>query len=147
MLLIYTPVSSPRLVYIFDFIFQEILGVSYQLTLMGGVAFGATDGVAPGFRGALFWRDFDFASEGEYLFDSHDSDDNYFYSWSELAWSSGETIRTGVAVQRTKVYQSDRSVQLGLFAGTTRGNVNAAIYLFEPGSDAAALLLLAGVAF
>ena len=32
MLLIYSPVSSPRLTYILDFIFREITGISYQLT-------------------------------------------------------------------------------------------------------------------
>jgi hypothetical protein len=120
--------------------------VSWELTLMAGAAFGATDGIAPGYRGVLYWKAFDLWSEGEYLFDSGDRADNFSYTWTELAWSRA-WFRTGVAVQRTRVYQTDAEVERGGFAGGTWSAMEASVYLFEPGSDKAAVMLLAGVSF
>jgi len=37
MLLVYSPSSSPRLIYILDFIFKEILGINYQITHDAGI--------------------------------------------------------------------------------------------------------------
>jgi len=119
--------------------------LSWELTLMAGGVFGSTDGIAPGYRGALFWMAFDFSSEGVYLFDFADKADDFFYSWSELGWSKG-WFRGGIAVQRTKVYQTDSDVQRGVLAGGSWSRVDAAIYWFEPGSDHTAVMLLAGFA-
>ena len=120
--------------------------LSWEITLMAGGAFGSTDGILPGYRGALYWRAFDFSSEGEYLFDLGDQADDFFYSWSELCGSL-EWFRGGLAVQRTKVYHSDSEFQRGVLAGGTWSGFDAAIYWFEPGSNAAAVMILAGIAF
>ncbi len=120
--------------------------LSWEVTLMAGGAFGNTDGVVPGYRGALYWRAFDFSSEGEYLFDLGDQADDFFYSWSELCGSL-EWFRGGFVVQRTRVYQSDSEVQRGVLAGGTWSGFDAAIYWFEPGSDDTAVMILAGIAF
>jgi hypothetical protein len=121
-------------------------GISWEVTLMVGAAFGSTDGIVPGYRGALSWRAFDFSSEGEYLFDLGDKTDDFFYSWSELGWSRA-WFRGGIAAQRTRVYQTDAEVQRGVLAGGSWHRVDAAIYWFEPGSGDAAVMLLAGLAF
>jgi hypothetical protein len=120
--------------------------VSYELTAMLGAAFGATDGVLPGYRGALCWKAFDLSSEGEYLFDSDDRAQDFFYSWSELGWSRAQ-LRVGLAAQRTRVYRTDADIAPGLFAGVSISGRDAAVYVFEPGSDAAAIMLLAGISF
>jgi hypothetical protein len=120
--------------------------LAWELTVMAGGVFGSTDGIAPGYRGALYWKAFDFSSEGEYLFDSADRAEDFFYSWSELGWSK-DWFRGGVALQRTRVYQGTTYFQRGVLAGGSWSGVDAAVYFFEPGSSDAAVLLLAGFGF
>ena len=62
-------------------------GVELTVTPMAGVVFGDTDGLAPGVELDVTWWWLEFYNESEYLFDAHDRDDDYFYSWSELTVS------------------------------------------------------------
>ena len=51
--------------------------------MLGGV-FGNTTGIAPGYKGSLSWWKLELYSEGEYVFDTGDSSESFFYNWSEL---------------------------------------------------------------
>ena len=51
--------------------------------------------MAPGYKGSLTWRKLEFYSEGEYVFDSGDSANSFFYNWSELSWAFAEWFRFG----------------------------------------------------
>ena len=80
--------------------------VTFELTPMLGAAFGATGGIAPGYRLSLEWRRLGFSSEGEYLFDSADRADSFFYNWSELTISTAKGMRAGLVLQKTRLRQS-----------------------------------------
>jgi hypothetical protein len=99
--------------------------------LLGGV-FGETDGVAPGYTGSLSWRQLEFYSEGEYVFDAHDSADSFLYNWSELTFRPAEWLRVGLATERTRAYDSERDIQRGLLVGVTYKNLEATTYVFNP---------------
>jgi len=58
-----------------------------DFTPMVGGIFGKTNGYAPGYEFTLSWRKLQLYSEGEYVFDTGDSSNNFFYTWSELTLS------------------------------------------------------------
>ena len=58
--------------------------LAWEFTPMVGGVFGDTTGIAPGYKGTLSWWKLELYSEGEYVFDTDDSSENYFYNWSEL---------------------------------------------------------------
>src|SRR4051812_27673091 len=88
--------------------------LAWEITPMLGGVFGDTAGVAPGYKGSMTWRNFELYSEGEYVFDTGDFSDSFFYNWSELTYSPVEWLRLGLAAQRTRAYESDRDIQRGL---------------------------------
>jgi hypothetical protein len=104
---------------------------AWEVTPMLGGVFGDTNGVAPGFKGTLGWRNFELYSEGEYVFDTDDSSDNFFYTWSELTYSPLEWLRFGIAAQRTHAYDSGRDIQPGLLVGFTWNKLDLSAYVFN----------------
>jgi hypothetical protein len=106
--------------------------VEWALTPAIGGIFGQTDGVAPGYKGSLSWRQLEFYSEGEYVFDADDSADSFFYNWSELTFVPAEWFRMGLVTQRTRVYETERDIQRGLLVGVSYKNLEATSYVFNP---------------
>ena len=102
---------------------------------MLGAVVGRTDGVAPGFKFSLAWKQLSFYSENEYVVVPSDHTENFFYNWSELTWDPLDWLSAGVATQRTRVYETERDLQRGLMARLARGRWSATGYWFNPGSD------------
>src|SRR5688572_1618720 len=50
--------------------------VTWDFTPMIGAAFGATIGIAPGYKGSVGWKKFEFYSEGAFVF-ARESADSY----------------------------------------------------------------------
>jgi hypothetical protein len=71
-------------------------------TLMAGGVFGDTNGVAPGYELTLSWGPLELYSEGEWVFDTSDSDDDFFYNWAQLGYSPWDWLTIGFASQRTR---------------------------------------------
>lgn len=105
----------------------------FDATLMVGGVFGDIMGVAPGYRASLEHDWFGAASEGEYFIDTHDSEGNYLYSWTEAWGSPAEWFRAGIAVQRTRAYESELGVQRGVFVAFTYESFDFAAYVFNLG--------------
>jgi hypothetical protein len=102
---------------------------------MLGAVFGATDGVAPGYKGSIGWKKLEFYSEGELLFDAGETADSFFYNWSELTFAPVESFKFGLVTQRTRVYETDRDIQRGLFAGVTFKHLYVAGYVMNPDDE------------
>src|SRR5262249_42686889 len=98
--------------------------LTWEITPMLGGVFGHTDGIAPGYKGSLSWWKLELYSEGEYLVDTGNSSDSFFYNWSELTISPLDWLRLGLATQRTLAYETDRDVQRGLLAGVSLEHVD-----------------------
>jgi hypothetical protein len=99
---------------------------------MVGIAFGNTDGIAPGLELEIMYKKFDFYMESEHLLDFSGKENNFFYMYSELAFRPIQPIRTGLITQRTRLYESDRELQRGIFGEYYFGRFRAGIFYFSP---------------
>lgn len=109
--------------------------VSWELTPMLGGVVGETMGVAPGFRGALGWWRLELSAETEWVFDAGEISDSFVYTWSELRVTPVEWLHLGIALQRTRVYGSDREIEWGPLAGVAFGHFDVTFYAFELDED------------
>ena len=109
--------------------------LEWELTPMLGGVFGDTTGIAPGYKGSLTWRKLELYSEGEYVFDTGSTSDSFFYNWSELALAPVEWFRFGMVTQRTRLYQTDRDIERGVFAGFSYRQLSLTGYVLNPDQD------------
>ena len=110
--------------------------VEFVMVPMVAIVFGNTNGLAPGVETEITYNKFDFYSEIEYLFDFKTKENNFFYMYSELAIRPIRPIRTGIITQRTKLFESERELQRGIFAEYYFGRCRAGFFYFSPfGSD------------
>ena len=121
--------------------------LEWELTPMLGGVFGDTTGIAPGYKGSLGWRGLELYSEGEYVFDTSESSDSFFYNWSELTLAPVEWFRFGLVTQRTRVYQTDRDIQRGLLAGFSFKAASLTGYVFNPDDEEATFVIAVGLTF
>ena len=115
--------------------------VTLQMTPVAGAVIGNTAGIAAGYKASLRWRMFELYSETEYVVDAGDSADSFLYTWSEFALAPTAWSRFGLAVQRTKVYQTEFDIQRGFFAGFSSQRAEVAAYVFNP--DASPIVVIA----
>ena len=120
--------------------------LTWDLTPMLGAAFGDTDGIAPGYKGSLGWRKFEFYSEGAFVF-ARESADSYLYNWSELTFAPVEAFRFGLVTERTRIYQTDRNIQRGLLLGGSFKQLDVTGYLFNLDDDGPTIVLAITLAF
>jgi hypothetical protein len=121
--------------------------LAWEFTPMLGGVFGATDGIAPGYRGSLGLGKVEFYSEGEYVFDLGSSSDRFFYNWSELTLAPVVWLRFGLVTQRTRVYKTDREIQRGALVGFLHKGVSLTGYAFNPDDDKPTFVVSVGLTF
>jgi len=107
--------------------------VRVDATLLAGGIFGDTSGVAPGYELTIASGRFELYSEGEYVFDLDDSDNDYFYNWAQLGYSATDWLTVGLASQRTRAYHTGLDVQRGFFLGLTHEKVGVHVFVFNLG--------------
>jgi hypothetical protein len=118
-----------------------------DLTPMLGAVVGEIDGVAPALELDLTWKSLNYYSESEYVYDFADRESNFFYAWSELSWQCAPWFRTGLALQRTRAYQTDREVEAGPLAGFYFWKMEIATYLFSPFDEGRFFVIAATIDF
>jgi len=121
--------------------------ITWELTPLLGGAWGATQAFVPALEASVAWKQFDVYIEAEYVSDSHQRSDSYFYAWSELGFRPIEWLRLGIAGQRTTTYSNDRDIQRGPFAQVTWGPVTIGGYWFNPGSSSQVFVGMLGATF
>lgn len=99
--------------------------------MIGGIV-GNVDGMAPGLELEITYKKFDFYSESEHVFDFNTKENNFFYMYSELALRPIQPIRTGIMTQRTRLFESDRELQRGIFAEYYFGRFRIGAFYFDP---------------
>ncbi len=109
--------------------------IAWELTPLAGGAWGDTRAFVPGFEASVAWKRLDLYVEAEYVRDSGERDDSYFYAWTELGFSPVEWLRLGIAGQRTRAYDNDRDIQRGPFVQLTWRRITIGGYWFNPGSS------------
>jgi hypothetical protein len=104
-------------------------------TLMAGGVFGDTRGFAPGYKLTVSWASLELYSEGEYVVDMSDADNDFFYNWAQLGYSPLDWLMVGFASQRTRAYRTGLDVQRGLFASVTYRRLTLGTYVFNIGRE------------
>lgn len=118
-----------------------------SITPMIGFVFGNTNGIAPGLEASLTWKKFDCYSESEYVFDFDGKENNFFYTWTELAVTLFRNFRTGISGNRTRLFQSDLDIQKGIFAEYSFWKLTAGVHYFNPFSDEEFVVATLGIEF
>lgn len=121
--------------------------VTWEVTPLLGGAWGDTRAFVPGAEASVAWRWLDFYIEAEYVRDSGERNDSYFYAWTELGASPFEWLRLGLAGQRTRTYQNERDIQRGPFVQFTWRRLTIGAYWFNPGSSAQVFVGSIGATF
>ena len=106
--------------------------LKFAATPMVGIVFGDIKGFAPGLEWELSYKAFDFYSESEYVIDQAGSENNFLYTWTEIGFSPVETFRTGISVQRTRLYETSLDLQRGVFAEYSFWKLTAGLHYFNP---------------
>jgi hypothetical protein len=121
--------------------------LSLDVTPMFGLVFGGTSGLAPGYEMDLGFRRFSFYNEGEYVFDTESSENDFFYNWAELTFAPVEALRFGLVAQRTHAYQTARDVQRGLLVAFAHQRLELTACLFNPDLDHPSFAFAAALSF
>ncbi len=121
--------------------------LAWAFTPMLGGVFGNTTGIAPGYKGSLAWWKLELYSEGQYVIDTEDSSDSFFYNWSELTVAPWDWVRFGMVTQRTRLYESDREIQRGLLLGFAYRILTLTGYLLNPDESRPTFIVGLGAQF
>ena len=114
--------------------------------MIGGV-FGDVEGLAPGWRLALSRGPFEFTTEAEFFLDAEDYGEDFFYAWSELTWSFTDSFWIGLALQRTRTYETGLDLQRGVLVGFSFRGLDVTGYVFNLGWDDPLYVLSLGCGF
>jgi hypothetical protein len=128
-----------------NFGFGEKLRV--DATLMVGGVFGETDGLAPGYHLTVSLGRFELYSEGEYVVDLKDADNDFFYNWAQLGYSPFDWLNAGLVSQRTRAYHTGLDVQRGVFVGFNYKSVSLTTYVFNLGWETPTVVGAIAVSF
>jgi hypothetical protein len=102
---------------------------------MIGFAIGNTNAIIPALELEASYKIFDFYSESEYLVDLESKENNFAYTWSELAVNPTDFLRIGVVAQRTRLYETEFDLQRGILAQYSFRKLTAGMYYFNPFSN------------
>jgi len=105
--------------------------VKLRATPMLGAVVGDLDGWVPALRWTLAWWKLDVYSESEVVVDLAATGDSFFYNWSELAISPLPWLRVGIALQRSRIFETPLDIQRGLFASVTFRFATVSLYEFN----------------
>lgn len=119
--------------------------LSYEITPIAGVLFGSVRGAIPGLEASVAYGPVDFYIEAEYVYDRDNRADSYYYAWSELGWKPAEWLRLGLVGQRTRVVQTGRELQRGIFAQLVFGKTTLSFYAFDPDTSSRYAIVALGV--
>ena len=121
--------------------------LEWEFTPMLGGVFGNTTGIAPGYKLSLTYWKIELSSEGEFVFDTGNSEGNFFYTWSELSVSPVDWFRFGLVGQRTRAYQTDVDIQRGLLVGFSYKKIDFTTYVFNLDQGKPTWVFSVGVSF
>ena len=127
--------------------FEMGKNVSVTFTPMIGGVVGNTTGVAPGYEFSLSYKKLSLSIDGEYVFDTHDTNGSFFYSWTELTYSPKDWFYFGYVAQRTKAYHTSLDIQRGFLVGVSHKNAEFTTYVFNAGWTDPPVVLEVGYKF
>jgi hypothetical protein len=119
----------------------------YFITPMIGGVVGTTDGIAASLEFSFSYVGFELYSESEFLFDFESSENNFFYSWTDLTYSPLDWLWFGISGQRTKLYETEVEIERGLILGASFKNIEITGYFYNAFTDDAFFMLALAAEF
>jgi len=119
----------------------------FQVTPMFGVVLGKTTGIAPGYEFSFTYKRLELYSEGEYVYNTKDKHDTFFYSWNEVRYSPLNWLHFGLVNQGSKLHRTEFEGQRGVSLGFSRRNIDYTTYAFITGSGGPSLVLALSYTF
>lgn len=107
--------------------------LTFSLTPMFGVVFGAVKGVAPGVEWDLTWGPLELTSTGELVLDFANGNQSDFNYWAEARVWPWKWLKLGVALTRTRAIQTVSPEQWGPLVGVNFWKIDFALYWMNPG--------------
>ena len=114
--------------------------------MIGGV-FGRTTGIAPGCEFSLTYKKLEFSSSNEFVFNTSNHSDSFFYSWPELTFSPVSWLRVGGVAQHTKILNTGLDTQRGFLVGVSVKNMEFTTYVLDPELSTPTVVLEVGYSF
>jgi hypothetical protein len=106
--------------------------LTYTITPMMGIMAGSTFGVLPGISIELDYKKWTLTDESAFvIYSVSQSDQNYLYTSGELDYSFTDVFYAGIAVSRSRIYQTSLDVQRGICVGLNIKNFSASIYVYD----------------
>jgi len=127
----------------YNFSFGEKL--AFEVTPMLGGVFGDIYGIAPGYTITVSYNMFELFTQGEYFVDDATSENNFFYTWSELSCAPVDWFRFGLVVDRTKVLGDDFDIRRGPLVGFSYKCFDFTTYWLNPGSNNETFIISMGL--
>ena len=121
--------------------------VELNITPMIGGVFGRTNGIAPGLEASLSYKKFDLSISNEYVFDTTDQSESFYYSWPQLTYSPVDWLRVGAVAQHSKTYHTAVDIQRGFLVGVSHKKWEFTTYVFNPGFTDPTVVLEGGISF
>lgn len=121
-----------------------------KLTPMAGVFVGGSSGVAPGLEIEARWWRLAYWFESEYTLNFEDSSEDFFYTWSELNLYVVPFAWVGASLQRLKLVDTPREVDVGPMVGfgnVGTPHVSLSLYGYGLGTSSRWFLATLGVEF
>jgi hypothetical protein len=108
----------------------------YAVTPMIGGVVGLSRGIAPGLEFALGFKGFELYSESEYLIDPANTQNNFYYNWSDLTYLITDWLGVGISGQHTRLYHTKAEIQRGLLirGGFKQSELTAYFYNMDVGN-------------
>lgn len=105
--------------------------LKFSLTPMLGFSGGKFSGISLATNAETEWKNFYVSSQTQYSIASRKSNDNFFFSWSELGYGISDKLFAGVAIQYTRQSGSG-NLEPGFVGGIEFNNVSIPFYVFNP---------------
>jgi hypothetical protein len=118
-----------------------------NVTPMIGGVFGRSTGIAPGCEASLTYKKVELSISNEYVLNTSQSSESFYYSWPQLTYSPTEWLRVGLVAQHTKAFQTSLDVQRGFLVGVSHKKVEFTTYVFNAGWTDPTVVLEVGVSF
>jgi len=118
-----------------------------NVTPMIGGVFGRTTGIAPGCEASLTYKKIQLSISNEYVVDTTNQSDSFYYSWPQLTYSPVDWFRVGAVAQRSKAFHSTLDVQRGFLVGVSHKKLEFTAYVFNAGWTDPTVVLELGASF
>jgi hypothetical protein len=112
--------------------FSHEKDLTWSVTPMVGVVAGKFRGVSPGANATLEIKRVSLISTVQYTASTRNSDENFFFGWTELGYHLTDHLYTGAVLQQTGLCKSHSSLDPGLQLTFSAGAWQIPVYFFSP---------------